>query len=61
MNTTYEYKFPRKQEGWCEEHGVQHAWESGPTLTSSPPILTRVCVNCGKQQQLRSFWEGWEG
>lgn len=41
---------PRKEAGWCEKEGVDHAWVEGATLTSSPPIQTRICVNCGKRQ-----------
>ena len=43
-----------KEPGWCDRNGIEHAWQSGPTLTCNPPIQTRVCVNCGKRQQLSS-------
>jgi hypothetical protein len=45
-------KLPLKTPGWCEANGIEHAWECGPTLTINPPIQTRYCVNCGKQQRL---------
>lgn len=49
---------PLKKPGWCEEQGIAHAWESGSTLLSAPPIQTRQCANCGKVQWLRQpKWE----
>lgn len=47
---------PRKEAGWCEANGVVHAWKDGPTLTVDPPIHTRYCKNCGKQQHKREAW-----
>jgi len=44
---------PKKDPGWCERENVEHSWESGPILTSNPPMPTRVCVNCGKRQHQR--------
>ena len=46
------FNSPRQEAGFCEKHGIEHAWEAGPTLTSNPPIITRSCVNCGKGQRL---------
>lgn len=54
MNTstvTIKQKAPRKEAGWCEANGVEHAWEvQDYTLTSDPPQSVRICVNCGKQE-----------
>lgn len=50
--TTVKLPGPLKPPGWCEKNGIEHAWESGPTLTTDPPILTRICKNCGKSQHL---------
>lgn len=41
---------PAKAAGWCDQHGVEHSWRDGPTLTMSPAIQTRWCINCGKRQ-----------
>jgi hypothetical protein len=54
MNTTSTVKLnihqPPKPKGWCDENGIAHSWEAGPTLTCNPPIPTRECLNCGKRQ-----------
>lgn len=52
MNTTstVSIKGPPKQPGWCQEQGIEHAWEAGPALTCNPPIRTRRCKNCGLNQ-----------
>lgn len=56
--STVYIKGPPKPLGWCEENGVEHSWEDGPTLTVNPPIHTRRCKNCGKRQHLRpAAWE----
>lgn len=51
--TTLRQSLGLKPKGWCEEQGVAHAWESGPTLTVQPPVSTRICKNCGKHQHQR--------
>ena len=49
---------PPKPKGWCEDRGLVHAWEAGPTLTVPPPIPTRECLNCGQRQYFRpGQWE----
>ena len=51
--TTYNFlQAAKKHIGWCEQQGIEHAWESGPTLAMNPPIQTRRCKNCGKEQRL---------
>jgi hypothetical protein len=56
-STTYFGQHPKKPPGWCEEQGIPHNWQMGPTLTSNPPISTRECCVCGKRQHLRpSDW-----
>ena len=42
----------RKHHGWCEEQGVDHAWqEQGYVLTTNPAQYVRICTNCGKEQR----------
>lgn len=53
MNTTSTVNLrigPRKEAGWCKAQGIEHSWKDGPTLTVSPPIQTRECINCGQRQ-----------
>ena len=46
--------------GFCAKHGLEHAWENGPTFTVNPPIYTRSCVNCGQGQRMfPSQWQDW--
>ena len=52
MNATIYSSGPKKEPGFCEKEGIEHSWVNGPTLTSNPPIPTRHCVNCGKQERL---------
>ena len=34
---------PRKEAGWCEAQGVEHAWEvQDYTLTTDPPQAVRL-------------------
>lgn len=47
---------PPKEPGWCDQQGIEHSWEDGPTMTVSPPIHTRRCKNCGKSQHLVMEW-----
>lgn len=48
--TTIELPGPTKPPGWCQEQGIEHAYDDGPTLMSNPPISTRICKNCGHRQ-----------
>jgi hypothetical protein len=42
---------PRKEAGWCETQGVEHAWViQNYVLTTDPPQSVRICANCGKEQ-----------
>lgn len=54
MSTTSTVKLnihqPSKPKGWCDEQGIAHSWEMGPTMTVNPPIQTRQCTNCGQRQ-----------
>lgn len=52
---------PKKEAGFCDKHGIDHAWEAGPILTSNPPIITRRCINCGKSQRLEpEYWRDYD-
>lgn len=43
---------PPKTLGWCEEQGIHHAWEQQDyVLTTNPPQVVRICLNCGKTQR----------
>lgn len=49
---TYRSTRPGRQAaGFCEAHGLMHAWIS-PEFTVSPGPTIRSCANCGKVQRL---------
>lgn len=51
MTTVVVVRGPPKPEGWCDEHGIQHAWAIvNELLLTHPPQEKRRCVNCGKTQ-----------
>lgn len=51
---------PRKEPGFCDAHGIAHAWVDGPTLMSYPGFATRKCENCGKSQRKSLGEQPWE-
>ena len=51
----------KKDSGYCEREGIDHAWEVLPIiLTSLPSQSVRACTNCGKRQHMRHTEPTWE-
>ena len=51
----------RKDPGYCEREGIDHAWEVMPWVNASyPPQSVRACTNCGKRQTMRHTYPTWE-
>lgn len=42
---------PLKHQGWCDYHGVVHAYAELPRVSTDDP-RRRWCVNCGHTQRL---------
>ena len=50
----------KKEAGWCEANGIDHAWEvQDYVLTTDPPQSVRICTNCGKRQYLQHTHPDW--